>query len=421
MIDRSHDIKPHKGKEYKKKAREEIIDREIHSIYRNCFHTCAILGFVILLPVIISLGSVTEIPQSNSADVLYNFTFSFYDNGSLVHMNNTIYGLPDNDRDTLNDVWENAAANELSPRFSLDNNEEFFDHPEDKVVLFSRITPFPSQEKPRYIVFWYVVTWSRDYGKYGIGAHNGDTEPFIMIWKIIDNQTLALDSVYVHAHDGCNEHEDVWNATGISCNYASVCDFTLQKITMKQTCSSLGFFNNRLLLFVSKDKHALFPSGESCQSSILMEPSLNWNWTDPAGSMLNAAGSISNSFRQMSFKYYQFVQKTHFIPSVFNLTDSFSNIFKNFPMEISITEECNISKETPLRFPAFNTGEPDHLLITNLTAYGFSNEPITGKECGNGLRFSGGLACDGKGATPVHAWLQKFPEILKQRFLMNYN
>lgn len=373
------------------------------------------MGFIfILLHLVISPGSSIDITNNNSGDFPHNFTFSFFDNGTFVRMNNPIFGIPDDDRDTLNDAWENAAMNELSPRFSLDRNDEFFTHPEDKVVLFSRITPFPSPDNPRYILFWYVVTWSRDYGKYGIGAHNGDTEPFIMVWKIVDNQTLALDSVYIHAHEGCNERKDVWNATGISCNYAGVCDFTSREITKKPICSSLEFSGNRLLLYSSKNKHALFPSRESCQSSILVEPSLNWNWTDPAGSMLNAAGSIAKGFWQLSFKV---ARKINIVPSTFNLTESFSDVFMNYTTAIPITEECSIPKGTPLQVSAFNIGEPDHLFITNLTGYGFSNEPITGKECSNGLRFSGGLACDGKGATPVYTWLVQFPEILKQRLL----
>jgi len=190
-------------------------------IHQFRLHKFVIMGFIfILLPVIISSGSSMEITSNSSGDFPHTFTFTFFDNGTLMHTNDPILGIPDYDRDTLNDIWENAASNELSPRFSLDRNEEFFDHPEDNIVLFTRITPYLSPDNPRYILFWYVVTWSRDYGKYGIGAHNGDTEPFILVWKIVDNQTLALDSVYIHAHEGCNEREDVWNTTGISCNYA---------------------------------------------------------------------------------------------------------------------------------------------------------------------------------------------------------
>jgi hypothetical protein len=345
-----------------------------------------------------------------------NFTFAFFENGTIVRTNNPIFGIPDNDKDTLNDAWEDAAMNELSPGFSLDRNEEFFNHPEDQVRLFSRITPYPSPDNPRYIVFWYAVTWSRDYGKYGIGAHNGDTEPFIMVWKIVDNQTLALDSMYIHAHEGCNEREDVWNATGISCNYAGVCDFTSQEIMRKPICSSLEFSDNRILLYVSKNKHALFPSRASCQSSILIEPSMNWDWTDPAGSMLNAAGSISKDFWQMCFNV---ARKMNLIPSPFNQTESFSDIFINYTKEMPITEECSTAAGSSLRFPAFNTGEPYQLFISNLT--GFSDEPIRGKECSNGLRFSGGILCDGKGATPVYTWLEKMPDILKQRLDLEVN
>jgi hypothetical protein len=380
-------------------------------------HKFAIPLFIILLPVVISSGLAMDISYSSSTDFPHNFTFAFFNNGTLVRMNSTIYGLPDNDGDALNDLWENAAVNELSPWFSLDNNEVFFDHPEDKVLMFSRATPFPSSENPRYILFWYVVTWSRDYGKYGIGTHNGDTEPFIMVWKIVDNQTLTLDSVYIHAHEGCNEREDLWNATGISCNYAGVCDFTFREITGKPLCSSLEFFDNRLLLYVSKDKHALFPSRESCQSSILIEPSPNWDSTNPGGSILNVAGSISTRFWQISFHCYRFLQKTGFFPLNSGASEGYSGIFPNSQAVFPVTEECNTAGGIPLCIHAFNTGEPDQLFITNLTGYGFFGEPITGIECGTRLRFLGGLACDGNGATPVYSWLVTLPEIVKQRLL----
>jgi hypothetical protein len=360
----------------------------------------------------ISPCSSLEITSHGKEDSLRTFTFSFFDNGTLVQVNNPLFGNPDEDGDTLNDVGENAAMNELSPRFILDRNEEFFTHPEDKVVVFGRSTPFPSPDNPRYIWFWYVVTWSRDYGIYGIGAHNGDTEPFIMVWKIVDNQTLALDSVYVHAHEGCNERKDVWNATGISCNYAGACDFTFREITKKPICSSLEFFDNRLLLYSSKNKHALFPSRESCQSSVLIEPSWNMNWTDPPGSMLNAAGSIAEGFWQMSF---HLTGNVNIFSSDFNRTYRFSDVFMNYTTVLPVTEECSISNGEPLRLPVINTGEPDHMFITNLTGQGFSGEPVHGKECGNRVRFYGGLACDGKGATPVYTWLEQFPEILAQR------
>jgi hypothetical protein len=390
---------------------EKMKKFEAGIIYQNRLHKFLIVGlFIIVLSLVISPCSSQETNSTGNGDVHNNFAFSFFDNGTIVRTNTSIFGNPDTDGDTLNDEWENAAMNELSPSYSLDRNEDFLNHPKDHVRLFGRSTPFPSPENPRYIVFWYAVTWSRDFGKYGIGAHNGDTEPFIMVWKIIDNQTIALDSVYIHAHEGCNEREDLWNASGISCNYAGICDFTLQEITKNQVCSSLEFYDDRLVLYVSKNKHALFPSQESCQSTILIESSDTWNWTKPAGSMLNTAGTISKAFWLMCFNVARNMNIFH---SPFNQTENSSEVFLQYSIGIPITEDC--STNTPLRIPVFNTGEPHHLFISNLTGYGFPDEPIYGKECSNGLRFSGGLPCDGKGATPVYTWLEKMPDSLRQR------
>ena len=126
-------------------------------IYQNRFRKFLIVGLIIIvLLLVIPPCSSHETNSSDNGDIQNNFAFSFFDNGTTVRTNISMFGNPDADRDTLNDEWENAAINELSPSFSLERNEDFLKHPEDQVRLFGRSTPFPSPENPRYIVFWYI-------------------------------------------------------------------------------------------------------------------------------------------------------------------------------------------------------------------------------------------------------------------------
>jgi len=210
-------------------------------------------------------------------------TFEFENGGGLMRSNFPIFGLPDEDEDGLCDCWENAAMDASKPYIELDENERLRLEPYDKVVFFVRVTPYPDRANPKYILFYYVTTWSKDYGRsiHGFGhlevppplelifeTHDGDTEPVVMAWRVgADKRTVQLEYVYIEAHGKCCKREDLWSAYGESCNTAPYCNFQGDEVAgYKTLCSSLQFIDNRLLLYASEGKHALYPSCHVCEN-----------------------------------------------------------------------------------------------------------------------------------------------------------
>ncbi|MEM3409107.1 MAG: CARDB domain-containing protein [Nitrososphaerota archaeon] len=202
-----------------------------------------------------------------------NFRFSM--NGRMMESDLPIFGFPDRDGDGLNDCWEDAAMRQVNPYIELDEYEDLLATLGDHVVNFARITPYPSRENPTHILFYYVVSWSSDYGRTVVVTfeeHPGDTEPLIMAWSVVDDHTIVLEYVYIGAHGGCCKRYDLWSAYGTSCNDAGVCSFSQEKVFEQTLCSNLRFRNNRLYLYASEDKHALYPTCEICENVLLVEP-----------------------------------------------------------------------------------------------------------------------------------------------------
>jgi hypothetical protein len=64
------------------------------------------------------------------------------------------------------------------------------------------------------------------------------------------------------------------------------------------------------------------------------------------------------------------------------------------------------------RFPAYNVGEPDNLLITG-DLPGFPGEPIQGRpDCYD--KFCGGLRCEENCGTSIYDWVSKTPDDLEK-------
>jgi hypothetical protein len=227
-----------------------------------------------------NLGSASKTLEFGCPEI----RFEFENGGRLMRSDFPIFGLPDEDEDGINDCWENAAMEAVNPYIELDENEDLHSYRGDHVVNFVRVTPYPDKENPRYILFFFVVTWSHDYGRSYLGiqmqAHDGDTEPFVMAWRIIEEdkrsaRTLNLEYVYIEAHGGCNKHRDLWTAYGISCNEEPYCDAIAflrgseEEKGRLELCSTLQFKDNRLYLYASEDKHGLYPSCEACETVII--------------------------------------------------------------------------------------------------------------------------------------------------------
>ena len=147
----------------------------------------------------------------------------------------------------------------------------------DHVANFVRVHPYPdlsnkpdsnyhSMNLPKYIIFRYVVTWSFDYGRYGITEHVGDHERIFMAWKIIDNKTLKLEWVFTSSHRNSNAHHGVWNAWYSMCNKGDVALSGKKRFHSEVMCSNLDFVENRLIFYASEDKHAIYPSCDVCEN-----------------------------------------------------------------------------------------------------------------------------------------------------------
>ncbi|MBS7281355.1 MAG: PEGA domain-containing protein, partial [Candidatus Freyarchaeota archaeon] len=234
--------------------------------------------------------------------------------GRRVTSDTPIFGRPDRDGDGISDCWENAAMEELNPWIELDEEEDLLggnpnldrlsgrDHitldemgEYDRVILFSRVTPYTSPAGERYILFYYIVTWSQDYGRFGIEAHGGDTEPVIMAWREVDDYTIDLECIYISAHGPCNKRDDIWEPYIPSCNSVPVCSKNIvtgeeEEFFKEETCSQpLEFYRNRLKLYASEDKHALYPSCQVCESVTVYAPNEERAWVTFLASIADMA------------------------------------------------------------------------------------------------------------------------------------
>jgi hypothetical protein len=179
----------------------------------------------------------------------------------------------DVDKDGINQAWEDEAMRTVNPYFELDEEEDWFRFQDtDKVVNYVRVAPYTNKSQEKYILFFYAITWSRDYGRYsvnaspvveveGLEAHDGDVEKVVMAWKVIDDKNLELEYVYTSAHGSeATSHSSVWNATGQSCNTGKTVLWPSKKTVDDRMCATLEFDNDILKLQVSEDKHAIYPT-----------------------------------------------------------------------------------------------------------------------------------------------------------------
>jgi parallel beta-helix repeat protein len=227
----------------------------------------------------------SEALQSPAVSTTQEFTFTFQEEGRIVTSdsasgNGIFCSTPDDDEDGLYDVWENEAANQLMPYIALDEDEEWlfwriFPVPVGhRIVNFVRVTPI-SKGSTEYILFFYVVTWSMDYGRHcGAGGiipdwlcmpHLGDTERIIMAWKVVTDRTMRLMHVFTSAHeDTDDDHSGVWSPWERSCNDMK-CISDVPWWQHQELCANLWIWKNRLVVRASEDKHAFYPKTGVCE------------------------------------------------------------------------------------------------------------------------------------------------------------
>ncbi|OGD15325.1 hypothetical protein A2V47_08175 [Candidatus Atribacteria bacterium RBG_19FT_COMBO_35_14] len=194
----------------------------------------------------------------------------------------------DLDGDGIQQQWEDKAIEYINPYIELDEEEPWLQHQDSDYVAnyirvhpydpFSTSTTFNSANLPKYIIFRYVVTWSMDYGRQTVAgvnlpfftSHAKDRERIFMAWKVIDSNTLELDWVFTSSHEDPDIHHGVWNADHRTCNIGEITNLSQTFERTEVMCGNLQFSNNRLLVFASEGKHALYPSCDICENVTLV-------------------------------------------------------------------------------------------------------------------------------------------------------
>lgn len=224
--------------------------------------------------------------------------YQLSDEGRKLSSNLPVYtSNPDEDHDGVSDNWENNLIELTKPMFILDEEEDWlaifslntlgFNLFYDNAVLYAQVTP-AWNGATRYILSYYAVTWSRDYGRFCDASvagsfdwlclpHTGDVERVVMAWEVIDDYTIRLRWVYTSAHDYKTLHSGVWDADWVSSNTGYYWNRSEENREPETMTAKLWFLMNRLILWVSEDKHAIYPSSSVCDNVRLVELD---NWPD---------------------------------------------------------------------------------------------------------------------------------------------
>jgi hypothetical protein len=146
----------------------------------------------------------------------------------------------DRDGDGLNDLWENVAAAQLSPRLMMDSSDGLFGGSPDAARVLTTVMPI-TRGTQSYVLFASAIAFSRDYGYLGAWAHAGDTEAFGMLFRVDQGDTLR------------------WVASAAKGHPCLVCRPRFHR-------HSQDFADDGTpLVFVERDKHGLWSNQRACQ------------------------------------------------------------------------------------------------------------------------------------------------------------
>lgn len=108
----------------------------------------------------------------------------------------------DTDADGLSDAWEAVALDRLRPRLVFDEEESVVNDDPGAVVAFvGRVAP--AADDPAHVRVFLMIGYTRDYGRCGLTAHNGDSERVVIDLAALpsgpgDFEVLGL---YTAAHE----------------------------------------------------------------------------------------------------------------------------------------------------------------------------------------------------------------------------
>lgn len=155
----------------------------------------------------------------------------------------------DVDEDGFVDVWEDAVIGRLNPAIRFDEAEPLFDDPDAVLANVARLTEVGGD-----IRVYLMLGYSRDYGRCGISAHDGDSERVAFsLTRTGEAGDVVVTAFYTAAHEGTlTDHGAVFAGTD-----RAVLTFE----------SDPGSLEPRWVVFSSDGKHATYGSLDLCESA----------------------------------------------------------------------------------------------------------------------------------------------------------
>lgn len=151
----------------------------------------------------------------------------------------TVQDCTDDDQDGLTDAWEQLALEAFHPLRILDEDEPALT--DDTAVLADVGRVFLATDGQ--VRVFVMLGWSRDYGRCGVSAHNGDSERVALDVRL-EGSRAVVQQVYTAAHEG----------TAID-HGTLVKDLSTLTVTAEP----------RWAVFPSEGKHATYPSVAICE------------------------------------------------------------------------------------------------------------------------------------------------------------
>jgi hypothetical protein len=150
----------------------------------------------------------------------------------------------DEDRDGLQDVWEQALLQSVRPILWMHHDDGLFRDRRAALAMIGRV--WATATTIHVII---VIAYTKDYGRCGSDSHPGDSERIVIqLAALADRHSVRADRWYTAAHEGTSYDASLFG-TFASMHGAHV---------RWQSDSPVD------ALYVSRDKHATYPTATTC-------------------------------------------------------------------------------------------------------------------------------------------------------------
>lgn len=160
-------------------------------------------------------------------------------------------GCKDDDRDGLNDAWEDAVLAKLTPFVTFDEDEPLIKNDNrDAFAAIGRV--FPSPDSRDRVVVSVLFLYARDYGAanpicFNASAHAGDAERAALELEITGGGNAVSRAAYTTGHEGTEDDQT-----------------TIVRDAEQKRLEDIG---GRWRVYSSQKKHATFMTKEHCESA----------------------------------------------------------------------------------------------------------------------------------------------------------